>query len=240
MDTFKDLFQEIKDLRNPFFSSFAIACLFFNWPITIALLFYDSEILKRSGYATYNDLIDARQDNWKILLYPFLSECLYVFACPYLRDFIIQFFANRKMENENKILEGSKKFSAELERYIDLPKELKSQQNRVGQIYSEQKKEFERMASLQSDFSKEQIANSELKMRLNEANIAFQSFRNNITLPNVLNGKWDISYKNDETIKSERWIISGDDIYLPEDKEFKIQQFMYNPAIEQIHLTLVD
>lgn len=240
MDAFKDLFQETKDrVRNPFFSSFAIAWLFFNWHITVALLFFDNEVLKRSGYRTYNDLIDSKQDNFKMLLYPFLSACFYVFAFPYIRNFINQFLANRKMENENKILENSKKSSVKLERYIDLLRELEEQQKVVGEIYSEQKKDLEKMAALQTDSSKEKMANNELRQQYNDAVQVYQSYKNDTIYPNVLGGKWLATFKENEETKTESWVISGEDIYAPEEKEMKIREFLYNPATNQVHFTLV-
>lgn len=240
MDAFKDLFQEIKDrVRNPFFSSFAIAWLFFNWQITVALLFFDNEILKQSGYRTYNDLIDAKQDNLKMLLYPVLSACFYVFVFPYLRNFINQFLASRKMENENKILENSKKSSVKLERYIDLLRELEEQQKMVGEIYSEQKKDLEKMATLQTDLSKEKKANNELRQQCNEADQVHQSYKNNTIYPNVLGGKWRATFNEGEETKTESWVISGDDIYAHEEKEMKIREYLYNPATNQVHFTLV-
>jgi len=239
MDTFKDLFQEVKDrIRNPFISSFAIAWLFFNWRITVSLVFYNDEILKRSGFNTFNNLINERQDNCKMLLFPFLSACIYVFGFPYIRNFINEFLANRKLDNENRILENSKKSSVKLERYIELLKELEQQQKIVGDIYSKQKSELEKLAVAQSNYAREQQITAELKNQINDTNKSAQNFKNNITIPNIINGSWEVIIDNVQDDAPQKWTISGDDIYFPNDNEGKIREFMYNPSIGIVHFSI--
>ncbi|MGQ7852770.1 hypothetical protein ACUN24_00820 [Pedobacter sp. WC2501] len=241
MDAFKDIFQEFKDrIRNPLFSSFAIAWIFFNWRITVALIFYNEEILKKSGYNTFNNLIDARQDNYKMLIFPFLSACVYVFGFPYIRNFINEFLANRKIENENRILDNSKKSSVKLERYIDLLKELENQQKLVGDIYSEQKKELDKTTALQSDLIRTQELNTNLQSELAKANQDAQAFKKMVTIPVILNGRWDAIFEDNGNIHTERWTISGEDIYAPDDRILKIRAFLYNPATNLLHFTLTD
>ncbi|SES00209.1 hypothetical protein [Pedobacter rhizosphaerae] len=238
MEVFKDLFQEIKDrIRNPLFSSFAIAWIFFNWRITVAILFYDNEALKRAGYNTLNNLINAKQDNLKMIFYPLLSALFYVFVFPFIRNGITEFLFARKIENENKILEKNKKASVKLERYVDLLKELEDQQKLVGDIYSEQKKELERSSKLQNELNNEKSTNSDLTTSLTKLRKDLGNISAIASTPLVLSGIWICKRLVNGEFSEKQWAITGSDIY-EGDERYRIIDFLYNPSTRQIHITL--
>lgn len=78
METLKDIFKDIKDrVSSPFFSSFVISWLIFNYPVVIALVFYKQQELKVDGYKSYLDLIHKSWDSNHMIWHPLLAAMLY-------------------------------------------------------------------------------------------------------------------------------------------------------------------
>src|SRR5687768_4122481 len=60
MDTISDILEGLKKrFTNPFVLSFILSWSIYNWQIPVALLWYDNEQLKRSGYSSIYDLINC-------------------------------------------------------------------------------------------------------------------------------------------------------------------------------------
>jgi len=116
MDTLKDFWKDIKDrISTPFFSSFVISWIIFNYPIVIALLFYKQSELKVDGYSSYLNMIKSCYDSRYMIKYPLIAAALYsVFFKEILR--IIQ--TNLITWSETFILWSTKKswVSAEVHR----------------------------------------------------------------------------------------------------------------------------
>jgi len=78
MDTVKDIFKDLKDrISSPFFSSFIISWMIFNYQIVIALLFYKQSELKADGYTSYLNLIKNCWDSRYMITYPLTAAVLY-------------------------------------------------------------------------------------------------------------------------------------------------------------------
>lgn len=66
----------VERLASPFFFSFVFAWIGFNREVTVALLWYNSDLYPLKGDLI--DFINSNTDNYKSLFFPFFSAALYV------------------------------------------------------------------------------------------------------------------------------------------------------------------
>lgn len=80
-DHISDFFKNLRErFSNPFFSAFIVAWLFLNWQVPLALLAYDTTMLKSDGYVSYADMIRKTVQGDNAFLYPLLVAILYPLA----------------------------------------------------------------------------------------------------------------------------------------------------------------
>lgn len=78
METVKEFWNEFKErVSSPFFASFIISWVIFNYPIIIGLLFYKQPELKADGYVSYLDLINQCYNSWNMIWYPLITATAY-------------------------------------------------------------------------------------------------------------------------------------------------------------------
>ncbi|MFZ5999841.1 MAG: hypothetical protein ACOYW3_04980 [Bacteroidota bacterium] len=164
-----DFVKGIKErLSSPFFFSFVLAWIFFNWRITIALLWYNSDL-----YATKDSLIEfieTNTSNTQSIFLPLLSAILYTGLFRNLVSALVAFTTKWGEDWNLNILKDSKvpmnKFLTYRSLYTRTSKELEK-------VIEDERKTIE-------EFDKQ-------RQRLNELDAANNSANREITTLKDLN-----------------------------------------------------
>jgi hypothetical protein len=126
----EDAWNYMKDrFSNPFFYSFVISWLVVNWEITIAFIFYDSEMLLREGFLSYKDYVVAQGKTASDLYWcPIMYASLYTVFAPLSKQGLILFnslvFARGNKMNLSIL--GKGKIS--IDKYISLQKSIEEKE----------------------------------------------------------------------------------------------------------------
>lgn len=103
----KDILKSISiRLNNPFIISFAISWLFWNWPITIGLIWYNANNIESLGYSDYSDLISSNASYFRNYIAPFLSALVFVVGLPIIRlisNYVQTWFDTKDEANIKKL-----------------------------------------------------------------------------------------------------------------------------------------
>ena len=150
-----NVWDEFKErITTPFFSSFIISWIGFNWKIIILLFWYKREDIKASGFESLLDILKANSNWLNTLWYPVIFSFLYVLTYPIIRDFIKVPIAWVKSLTNGWILNASKKAKVDMHYYLEL-----------RNVYVENQKKLE---SEFSDGLKFRNENDKLKTRILE------------------------------------------------------------------------
>lgn len=164
MDDFKDFFKDLRDrVSNPFVVSFIISWLFANWPITVALIFYDDAEVKSDGFRSLYHLIAYYATFMSIVIEPVLSAIIFTFCFPYIKSWIKLHNAKLKAKNESSILKATSENSVSLKRYIEMLDETKNIQKKLEEVIESQSKYQEENILLVSKLNDKDIEISRLK-----------------------------------------------------------------------------
>src|SRR4051812_35404787 len=87
MDKISDFWDGLKDrLRNPLISSFLVSWIFFNWRVTVALIWYSNDQIKAEGYKTLNDFIFHNTTPWETFWGPFILAVAFMITNPIIKN----------------------------------------------------------------------------------------------------------------------------------------------------------
>lgn len=87
MDALKDFVSGLKErFSSPFFTSFIVSWMIYNYPIIIVLLFYKQSELIHDGYSSYLDLIRRHSHPGHKFLYPFYWALAYSILSPVIKE----------------------------------------------------------------------------------------------------------------------------------------------------------
>lgn len=91
-------------LNNPFILSFCISWIFWNWPIVVGLIWYNSATIGKFGYENYKDLINENANPWRNYVWP----ATFALAYPFVKWFFswIQTWVGSKEEKTIKVVSG--------------------------------------------------------------------------------------------------------------------------------------
>lgn len=108
MESLSNIYSEIKSrLTSPFFGSFIISWLIFNWPIVIVLIFYSQKQLRLEHQTNYIGYIKSQYSWQNCFLWPLISTSIYILGYPYVKNWISVYIEKRKIQGEAKILKMS-------------------------------------------------------------------------------------------------------------------------------------
>src|SRR5690349_14221439 len=145
MDKLSDFLNSIKErVINPFFISFVIAWACWNPTITVALIWFDAEQIKRAGYTSIFDLINCQSGLWKSFLLPLGSALLYTGLIGNLVG-ALNAFTQKWGEKWN--LNISKKGSIPTEKYLKLKENFDQGMTTLEKVIQDESKSVEQFNS---------------------------------------------------------------------------------------------
>jgi len=237
MDDFKDFFKELRErVSNPFISSFIISWLFSNWPITIAVLFYDLKEVNADGFRSHYQLINYHSGWIHSLILPIAIATMYTYCFPYIKSAIKLHNATIKSKNESDILLGTQDQSVSLKKYIEMLNENKATQTKLSSIITEQSVIFEENAQLLANLNEETLKYNqqiETNNKLMSANAAMA----NKSIINILKGTW-VGKKSGSSLH-QIWSFDESKLIINDIESFSVQNFISDPFSRNVTFKLV-
>lgn len=124
-DNISDLVKDLKDrVTSPFFSSFLISWLLFNWKVPVALFFYNQAELKAEGYTSLITFIQKNVISPYSFWLPIALALIYCFIFPFFTNIIITARAYFKAQGSNWELKYARDGKVPMSKYISLRQNL--------------------------------------------------------------------------------------------------------------------
>jgi len=160
-------------LGNPFILSFCISWIFWNWPIVVGLIWYNSTTIEKFGYANFKHLINENGVFWRNYIMPIVFAILYPFAKWGLSWF--QVWLGTKEEKTIKEVSGkgfvpTSKYLAVIDNYDADIKKLSDIIAKEGELQAEKIQLEVKLAAFgakELEFDKEKIATTTWISNLN-------------------------------------------------------------------------
>jgi len=112
MDKVKDILSSIRDrFANPLIFSFACSWIVINWQIPVALLWYNSKDIEKTGSKTIFDFISQRLDATNGFWHPLFFAVAYTVLIPVVRNLIRFLFSNKQVGRKLEF-KSAKKWSS--------------------------------------------------------------------------------------------------------------------------------
>jgi hypothetical protein len=230
MDKIDQFFQQLKErFSNPLFFSFLLSWVFFNWRVTVALVWYDPPKYS-NGYISLIDFISKSTNSADSFWYPMTFALIYTFAGPVVGNIVSAFKSwNSKWGEEwnLKILKGSK---IPIDKYFSLRKEYHKRTEDLEGIISQESATLEQLQAAQTELLQTKHSLNQTSSKLAEA----QSIINGLNDLSFLQGKWIKRFKepgSNNEIKENIEILSGIVSYyegINRNEKYTIQNFTYN------------
>lgn len=237
MEKINEFVKELKGrISNPFFSSFIISWLAYNWKIPIGLIFMTTNDLLKESYTSYFTLISNEISKHNSIKYPFLAAIIYTLGYPFLKEFLLVF--NSAIQSVGSL--GIKKFSSfgmiSLNKYFLLRDTYEVRSKLLEKTIQEESKFLQLNESLKNDLLKEQTEKNKL---INEKQ-QLEYF----STPKFLNGEWEFLVQNNLLKENKTLLISDGTVSeiwnQVRDKKVigRIQNFHYNNKTNEIFFYL--
>ncbi len=210
-----DIFKAISSrINNVFILSFAISWIFWNWPIVIGLVWYNSQTLNVYGYDNYKELIYANANIWKNYVYPFGLAFMY----PFLKWGFntLQTAVNILDEKTTKLITGNgyiptKKFLDLRDQYQKNIQDLSNVISKESEVINENIKLKIRISEMETEISK--ISESSLgsflnKIKNKDENTEFKDVDFNNFNSNILNNQSELISRSSKKVFVGKWNIS--------------------------------
>ena len=218
MDKLKDILNNIKDrFTNPLIFSFLCSWLIVNWRITLSLLWYDTEQIKRVGASSIYKFIEWNINSKDCLWTPLGFAVLYTLAAPVIKNLVSAFYEWCMRWGSNWNLRISKGIKIPFDKYL----KLKADYEKRSQILEE---EITKESELTQKY---QTINTDLLQAKAEINSLSQQRSEVLNTLNqlydirILNGYWVNSYED----PSHSRLKGFEDIYIQDGKYFLIENF---------------
>lgn len=197
-------------LSNPFFFSFILSWLFWNWEIVIGLVWYNGNNIGHYGYDSYEALI---RDNSNVLvnyLAPTLTALLYTFLWPWCRNNIDSFIALKAKQNNQNLRKISLGSFIPIEKYYTLKDRLDQANKSVELLIEQEKNNVKESGVFQQRYNEQLEKSNKMQEQLDKWN--HKNDRQNIK------GEWILTLKDSSTtyivtIENNRLYFSGDHYY---------------------------
>jgi len=239
MDKVKDILSSIRDrFANPLIFSFACSWIVINWQIPVALLWYNSKDIEKTGSKTIFDFISQRLDATNGFWHPLFFALGYTILIPIIRNIIRAFYtwASKWGENWNlNILKGGKipiekylNFRGDYDKRTKILQDVISKENEYTQQYESAKTELFKAKETLNTYSKELTDARNFEFQLNDTKI--------------LNGYWTNTYRDKgspEAKGAEDILIQNGIYYLigqfgDKREVFRITNFYFNNKNKEI------
>lgn len=236
MDKVSDFLKDLKDrASSPFFSSFLLSWLIFNWRILLVLFFYSQNDLRNQGYSSYINFIEKNTTVTSNVISPTIAAFLYTFIYPIFRNVVITFNSWVKSWGSRWSISVGKGAKISVEKYI-----------RLRETYEERTMILEKVIADESETrAKYEEIKNELELNKVEKNKLDSEVRkwDEATQVNQLNGFWELKYISKNTvyrIDISNGIITFRDTQPHRGNNFQIRNFYRAPDSNQISLTTAE
>lgn len=239
MDIIKDFFAELRErASSPFISSFVIAWVIVNWPITVGLLFYSQADLKLDELASYTKLI-TRYSSWIYnTVIPLGIAFVYSFGFPYLKALIKLVHAKVSVKNESDILKVTKGGMMPVLKYIELKEAHDNLNEKLNRIIDTQSPIHNENTDLKIKLAEEGAKYNELltsKSELQKVVDTFHSFSN----AKLMNGKWKyISITPNGMVVDQLWDFHDMILVIDGNDDNRIKYMVANSLNSTIAITI--
>jgi hypothetical protein len=187
MEHIFEFYKDLKDrLSSPFFSSFILAWLVFNYKIVIVLLFYTNSEIIKEGHGNLLSFIEGNRCSKNIFWWPLTSAFGYTFLFPFLRTAILAFNAWIKASGTNIILKITNEAKIPMSSYRYLQKKLNDRIKDAEEAYKAEDLARSENIRLKQDLSN---LNTDKDEAIQKAGIL-----SNLSNPESYAGQWQISY----------------------------------------------
>jgi len=134
----KEIWTEFKDrITSPFFGSFVISWLIWNWQIPVVLLFYKLEDLVEAK-TTYIDFILRHQSFWFMIFFPAAFAFSYTFGYPHFKRWINTYTAKQTLKTEEALLRLGETAPVSQDKFLGMHAELKKNKNALAALLIEE------------------------------------------------------------------------------------------------------
>ena len=233
----KDIFSDIKDrLTNPFTSSFIIAWLINNYPVTVGILFYKQQDLKRDGYSSYLDLIHKHSNWFHMLVLPFLAALFYTFIFPYFKSVIILHRAKVNLTESNNLKTVQGTALIPLDDHLKIQQSLVDKLDIINKLTITQSESINEITSLRTEKIDLVINNRNFKNEI-EYNKSKESQRQYFSKNSFLSGKWKVSGTEGEDLIV--WEFLNSNVVI-NSKIYSIKNIVSDPISNRISFMLSD
>lgn len=205
MEWLKNLFTPINErVRSPFYGSFIISWLIFNWRV-VYLLFSKDDYFKGIHKLDYigNFLDLSIWHNWgATVIFPLILALIYLFVIPVVDLALFGYLETNRQQKLQKKYTITKAYTVLGERHIELLLSFNTQKDRLAKLNDEL---FEK----QEDFNKREIREKELERSLSVAEYEKNELKQKIILitdnrlNQIFNGKWVCKWR--QTGKATQW-----------------------------------
>lgn len=225
-----DFFKDIKDrLSNPFFISFIISWLIYNWPIVITVVLYNSYALKADGYVSFYDMINQSQNTCRMIWYPLISGIAYCVIYPWIKAGFEWIQANANSWSETEVIKATESGWMPFKRYIELRDIMQENINQLQDLNKEQSG-----LTIENNKLKTDILDLDTQIRGLESEIQEKEFEITrlieLTSVNKMDGYWAVEIKDENGKEhSTTWMIEKGAIKNYEDNVATIDYFIVNP-----------
>ncbi|WP_162799891.1 hypothetical protein [Pedobacter jeongneungensis] len=230
--TIKDVLSDFKDrLTNPFTSSFILAWLVNNYPITIGLIFYKQSELKKDGYGSFIDLINKHASWWHMLILPIAASLIYTFGFPWFKYLIHWYRGWIDVLDTNNLKTVQGKEIILKEKYVELHNLYSDKLNIAADLTEEKLRNYD-------EINKQNESIIDLKKELYNSKKQIEQFVMNNDRKSALSnaywisGKYAVDYHSPVLSRESKfgteWILTRDSVTIL-GTLYKYEGFTVNP-----------
>ncbi|MDP3394996.1 hypothetical protein [Sediminibacterium sp.] len=183
MDKVYDFFKDLKErISSPFFSSFIISWLAFNWMFITTIFKYDVSGFTIFYYNVYIDYANSLLSTWKSFWLPLISAFSYSLFYPFLRNGIEiadVWFKKWGTNSKIKVAKGSK---ISVEKYIKLREIYELRTKTLEDVLEKESKIIERNEQLVNELNELKQENNDFHASINEKKKEINDLNNKMIL----------------------------------------------------------
>lgn len=221
MDKISDFSKELRErISSPFFFSFIVAWLIFNWKLWVGLFFYSNAELKVDGYNSYIDFVSKNLTGINTIWKPASVALAYTFIFPFFRNCIIAFHSWIKAWGNSWSLSLSKTSKISISKYVELREIYQARTSLLQEV-------LDKEGAYLKEYEEEKNKVLKLTSDKNEAFNELQKWKS-LNDSTQLNGDWEIRYLDDERSDIYRVRITNN-----------IMEFLDSPPSDKNAQTLI-
>jgi len=236
MNKFSEIFENLKErLNNPFFLAFIISWIFWNWEVSVALIWYDPVQIEKEGYKSLFAFIRYNTSTCKSIIAPILSAFLYTtllrLILTGLNDLVTRFSEALSI----RILRDS---SVSMTKFLTLREANKKQAKQLEEIIKDENKTIE-------NFEKEKVVRLEVEHKnisLQKANSELDKYIRDLFDMVFLNGNWSVIRDSDGAKTTTYIEVQSGQVFVYngsfKEQKYQLSNYIYNTRTKQIFFVM--